>query len=204
MKAQPGSKDWWDKFDISAKAAIALATLLWTVLAGWFLYGREERVASAQAQAAIEARELQRKSAAAQLVPALIPSLTKGSETERRIAFEALASVAPELLEKISSLVAETAATPADRHFAMATSKITTQAQANSAFLQHLANARVYQRYELYGQADRAYLSAIEHIPSGVDVDRGEIDHSKWAYTAGRFEEAAKRFETAFQRISTQ
>ncbi|HEY6764295.1 MAG TPA: hypothetical protein VI386_05945 [Candidatus Sulfotelmatobacter sp.] len=204
VNSPPPSKDWWEKFKITSWFIVAVATLVWTVVSWWLLQYHEQRASEKQAQAAVESRTLQREISGAQLATSLIPSLTKGTEPDRRIALLVLASVAPDIAENISTTLAQNAKTPGEKQLVQEATDISKQSKEGRDFLQHLENARIYQRFQLYGQADHEYISASGRIPSRFSVDRKKIDDAKSAYSSDRFFEAARIFEEAFRGISTQ
>lgn len=104
-------KDSWDKLKIIAWVFVSVSTLGWTV-ASWFLLQiHENKATERQIQATIAAAELQRLVSVGQLAAALMPSLN-GTEAERRSGLLILASVAPDIADKVSTGLAQSISTP--------------------------------------------------------------------------------------------
>jgi tetratricopeptide (TPR) repeat protein len=202
------SKDAWDKYKITMESAIPAVVLVWAVLSWLLVANYQEKASERQAQANIEALQSQRAISGAQIAAGLVGSLAKGTVIERQSALVILASAAPDLARSVSSALERTATTRAEREqsqkLAEQISELSAEAKADQDFLHHLQDARVFQRYQLHGQADREYIAASHHVPSRFKVDPEKINEAKLHYDNGEFDAAAKTFEEAFQGISTQ
>ena len=167
------SKDWWDKFRTITQFSIAVVGLVWAVVSWLLVQYHEERASQRQAQAAIEASNLQRKISTAQLGAGLVPSLARGSGPERQTALIILTSVDPNLAKTVSDVLQASAVTPAERELARNTAEeirdLSTQTKTTQEFRRHLENARVYQRFQLYGQADGEYMGSAQESGTAPD-----------------------------------
>jgi hypothetical protein len=207
MSERP-SKDSWDKFKITAEIIFAVAGLGGAGLGWWWVHYHERRASERQAQAAIETVESQLRVSRGQLAASLIPDLVRGNEAERQTALLVLACVDPDTARKISQVLESTARTVTERDAAQnvvqQVGQLGAQTKADQDLLQHLERARVLQRFQLYGEADREYISASAFLSPRDKVDSAMIARAKSLYADSSFEEAARTFEDGFRGSMTQ
>lgn len=196
-------EDKWAHFKILTEFTLAIAALAWGILSWSLVRFHEHRASERQAQIAVEASRLQAKTSDAQLATSLISSIAKGTPKEREAALLILSSAAPNLANDISSVLERNASTPQEKQFAQEVSRLSIQAKSDQEFTQHLEQARVYQRFQLFGQADREYIRASDLIPARVKADTAKIKEAKSRYADQKFYEAAKIFEEAFRNASS-
>jgi hypothetical protein len=134
----------------------------------------------------------------AQLATSLLPSIAKGSPKERESALFILSSAAPDLAKEISITLERNAQTPQDKQLAQEVKQLSNQASEDQDFTQHLDQARVYQRFQLYGQADREYIRASEIMSSRIKVDSAKLKEARSLYASDKWDEAARLFDEAF------
>jgi hypothetical protein len=161
-------------------------------------YYHEERETERQAQAAIAASQLQLRISRDQLAPSLLPSIVKGSRKERESALLILSSAAPDLAKQISINLERNAQTPQEKQLAQEVKQPSNQASEDQEFSQHLERARVYQRFQLYPQADREYILASEINSSRIKVDSAKLKVAKSLYASDKWNEAARLFDEMF------
>jgi tetratricopeptide (TPR) repeat protein len=188
----------WHVVEVSVGIA-ALCGILGGGL-GEFLRYHEVKTAERQAEAVIEASKLQEKILRAQLGTALIPSLMKGTPREREAALLILSTAAPDLA---ANLVAN-AKTPQERQLAEELEQRSIGAKAAEEFNDRLSQARIYQGFQLFGQADREYIRAAERNPDHAKASTAVIEDAKSKYAAGSYEEAARLFDEAFTNAPKQ
>jgi hypothetical protein len=198
------SEERWAHFKIITEFSLSLVALAWGILSWLLVQYHEQRTSERQAQVTVEESQSRAKISGAQLATGLMPSLVKGTAAERQAALLVLSSVAPDIARDITNVFDRNAKTPQERQMAQEVNKLSIQAKTNQDFEQHLDNARVYHRFQLFGQADREYIRAASLLPSQLKVDSGRIDEAKSRYAEGNFYEAARIFDEAFGSTSSR